>query len=643
MGVLDWLELEEQVGRRWHRWVTRGTESYPHHPQAAVTLESVQPSLAVFFRAVGGDFGVQIAGAAARGSQHRLSWRQKLGLDEERLDQPSLDHTTLFLPERIGLFAEAELNRRLYFWLAAFFTTLDRLPAIDADSPIRRDLAFLRQAHLATEAVLTACPGLVAGHRALCQAVLAIRPQRDLPAQERAVETAVQGLLGEPAAGPHWAFVQDGGDVAAFEATLHYKPFLPVPLWGEATGRTPGTAEHDDEAAEDSEPGAGDEAESAKRRGARRQQDQAERKDSLLLNRFEKILSLAEMVNVNRDVDDDDEENAKKAAADLDEIVVAKSRKKPAVKLRFDLDLAPDEVVGDALSGQHLYPEWDYRRRAYHPAHCQVITAVAEQKGESWAPDDAARRRIRRVRRQFEALRPRQMLMRRQTDGDDLDLEAVVRSRCDLLASGSGSDRVFTQSRKIARDLSVALLMDVSLSTDAWVQNRRVLDVEKEALTTLCHGLKACGDEHAVYAFTSRRRTMVKVTTVKDFEEPFGEAVERRIGALKPGYYTRIGAAIRHVTKLLEARPHRHRLLLLLTDGKPNDVDHYEGRYGIEDTRKAVQEARRAGLAVFGVTVDRKAQDYFPMLFGRGSYAIVGDVGRLSAALPKIYRQLVTR
>jgi nitric oxide reductase NorD protein len=90
----------------------------------------------------------------------------------------------------------------------------------------------------------------------------------------------------------------------------------------------------------------------------------------------------------------------------------------------------------------------------------------------------------------------------------------------------------------------------------------------------------------------------------------------------------------------LKARPNGHRLLLVLTDGKPNDVDHYEGRYGVEDTRRAILEARRDGAVVFGITIDLKAQDYFPALFGRGGYSIVSDATRLPAALPAIYRRL---
>jgi nitric oxide reductase NorD protein len=119
-------------------------------------------------------------------------------------------------------------------------------------------------------------------------------------------------------------------------------------------------------------------------------------------------------------------------------------------------------------------------------------------------------------------------------------------------------------------------------------------------------------------------------------------AIRSRVAALRPGFYTRLGAAIRHTSQILAKRPSRKRLLIILTDGKPNDLDHYEGRFGIEDTRKAIEEARRAGQCVFGITIDDKAQNYFPRIFGPGAFAIVSHPNRLLAALPVLYRHLVS-
>ena len=379
----------------------------------------------------------------------------------------------------------------------------------------------------------------------------------------------------------------------------------------------------------------------AESRARRREADQAERKDSLIFNRFEKILTLIESLNINRAVDDDDPEGARKALQDAEEIGLSSHSRRPSTRLRFDIDLPPPAVETEGLCAELTYPEWDAALGAYRPNHCRVFAGPASLLGEIWEPDATTRRRIQRVRRQFEALRPRHEILRGQLDGTELDLEAVVRARTDLVASGTGSDRVYLAQRRQARDLSVMLLVDVSLSTDSWVNNRRVLDMEKEALLVLAHGLDACGDDHAILTFTSRTRRYVTIQTVKDFEEPLSATVVRRIGALRPGFYTRMGTAVRHCTASLQTRPNRHRMLLLLTDGKPNDVDHYEGRYGISDTRRAVQDARRNGIAVFCVAIDRKGQEYLPLLFGRGGYAVVSDPARLPAALPALYRHLV--
>jgi nitric oxide reductase NorD protein len=640
MSWLEKLELEETIGRVWHRLVGE-KHSWPRHPEAAVALDEVRAQLAVFFRGLGGDGGVAVSSASLRTSTHRLTWKQRVGMDDERMVVASRDEVSLSLPDRLDHFPERERNRDLYFWLAAFFAVLP--PAGPAQSdPLRADLAFLAQASLAARKVVGEFPGLARRYALLSAALRALRPARPVEGIEAQVEALVVEMLGGPAdpANPLRP-VLDGTVPDGLAAPLHYKPFLPCPLWGEALHRD-GEARPDE--GQEGLPGGKKEEQDddqKRRRAERKKQDNADRKDPLILNRFEKILSFADMVNVNRAADDPDEEDAKKAADEMDTITISQHGRKAATKLKFDLDLPPEATDVTRLTGTRLYPEWDHRANAYHKDHCSVQVGMASEEGESWVPDEQARRRIRQVKRQFEALRTKAQLLRAQVDGSELDTEAVVRARSDLVASGQCSDRVYMQRRPMERDLAVAVLVDASLSTDAWIENRRVLDVEKEALAVFSHGLAACDDSFAIYTFTSRKRAWVKVDTVKDFDETLSPVVMRRIGAIKPGYFTRIGAAMRHVTAELEQRPNRHRLLLVITDGKPNDVDHYEGRYGIEDTRKAVAEARAKGMAVFGVTIDKKAQSYFPHLFGRGGYAIVHHLAQLTAALPRIYRHLV--
>ena len=641
INLREWLEPEEAIGKRWHRLVGSAA-SWPRHPQAAVDLAVLKAPLAVFFRGLGGDAGVAIAGATAATSRHRLNVRLRLGLGEERLVQPSRDQSALYLPPRLDVFPDRALNEALYFWLAAYFVHAVRRPPAPAADPLHRDLLFLRQARAATASALAANPGLRSLHTRLCTALRPLRSERRLPTLEAAVEACVQTMLGaDTDGGPLRPILLGTAAIESMTAPRGYRPFLPVPLWGEAidSGLTAATIPAEATTSPDGK--AHQTVDGRVYRAKRRDADQAERRDSLALNRFEKILTLIEQLNINRAVDDDDAEAARRALEDADEISLSTHSRRPATLLRFDIDLPPPAAEAQPLVAELTYPEWDERLRTYHPDHCRVLAGPAAETGDTWQPDHATRRQIARVRRQFEALRPRRGILRAQIDGAELDLEALVRARADLTASGVGSDRVHLAQRRNAHDLAVTLLVDVSLSTDSWIDNHRVLDVEKAALQVLAHGLDACGDDHAILTFTSRARRWVRVEAVKGFAEDLGPAVTRRIGALKPGFYTRMGAAVRHATAVLRTRPNRHRLLLLLTDGKPNDIDHYEGRYGIADTRRAVQEARRAGLAVFCVAIDRKAQDYLPLLFGRGGYAIIGDVGRLPTALPALYRHLV--
>lgn len=639
-----WYEFEEHAGRIWHGWAVR-ERSYPDHPDAAVTLDELRDALAVYFRALGGDHAVGVAAAAEVDSDHRLTLRQRLGLQREPVPQAARRADAIVLPDRLALFPRRSLNRDLYYWLAAWLARAARAP--ERADPLQRDLLAVVRAEAVSAEVAASLPGLRRRHDRLNSALLQARPRRRLPPDEDAVEALIRAALGDDAPLPAralalraWA-LDDRGD--APQAPRGYRPPLPVPTWGVWLADRTGAAPAGDD---EPEPGEAAEDPDGRRRTARRRSlDQADRDDPLLLNPFEKMLSWSEMVNVNRAVEDDEEDSARRAADQLEELALAKHRKNAATRLKMELDVDPAAVEEAALADDGCVPEWNYRKRALMPEYCAIVTGPADERpaseSEAWRPDAATRARIRRVRRQFEALRPRRERLRRQFDGEDLDFDALVRYVADRAAGEHPSGAVWSCVRERARDLAVATLIDVSLSTDAWLEDRRVLDVEKEALLVLAHGIQACGDEHAIHAFSSRRRRRVEVRTVKDFDERVDERVERRIGALRPGEYTRMGAAIRHVARRLEQRPNRHRLLLVLTDGKPNDTDHYEGRYAIEDTRMAVREARRAGLTVFGVTIDAEARAYFPAIFGRAGHAIVDRPEGLARALPMLYRQLI--
>jgi nitric oxide reductase NorD protein len=230
----------------------------------------------------------------------------------------------------------------------------------------------------------------------------------------------------------------------------------------------------------------------------------------------------------------------------------------------------------------------------------------------------------------------------RQSDGPDIDLSAYVTAHADRRAGHALDDRLYEEVRPSRRDMSILLLVDISGSTDSWVADtRRIVDVEKEALLLVCEALDALGDRYAVMAFSGEGPRGVSVVSVKAFAERNGTVVRRRIAALEPDRFTRTGAAIRHATAALAAEATRHRLLLLLSDGKPNDVDVYEGRYGVEDTRQAVAEARLEGLDTFCLTVDREAPVYIARIFGPSGYAVLRHAATLPQVLVDVVRLLL--
>jgi nitric oxide reductase NorD protein len=246
------------------------------------------------------------------------------------------------------------------------------------------------------------------------------------------------------------------------------------------------------------------------------------------------------------------------------------------------------------------------------------------------------------IRQRFAALRPQRTLRRRQTDGDDIDLEACVEGLANLRAGWPMADDLYCSQQRTRRDMAILILIDVSGSTDGWISNnRRVIDVEREALLLVCIALGAMGEPFAVQAFSGNGPAAVSLWDIKRFDEPYSPAVALRIAALEPDRYTRTGAALRHASATLLREGATHRLLLLLSDGKPNDNDVYEGRYGIEDTRQAVTEARLQGISPFCLAVDRQAASYLPAVFGAQHHALLQTPASLPTVLLDWMQRLV--
>ena len=644
---IELWEPEESVGKIWHAFAS-SIHQPAQHASAKVRLDDVRARLAIMFRGLGGTHDVEIRAIPPQTSHHRLSWQRSLGAPQERLPAANFDGEVLRLPEEIDIFDHPDKNLYLYLWLAATAVHANA-PAPETD-PLRADIRYLQAGLAMTRLTLTACPGLRPIYAGMRGEILRDRRDRRLPRSEAAVEDAIRHILGGPQPETEYSrsvaacIHGQAEDLSQFTAPHNYRPHEPVLLWLKLESPRNGTnAGHND----DPHPQQSQTAEPAKdapqRKASRKASDQAARNDSLILHKFESILSWTEFFNLNRRVEDDDEDTAKKAADDLDEISLTSVPQRARTRIKLHLDLAPEEAEMERLAGKTLYPEWDHRRRVYLPDYCRVLTADAQPVSEipDFLRSPQTQRRIRNVKRQFEALRPKRQHLPRQIDGEDLDIEAAVAARIELKTTGEHSDRVYRANRNQERDLAVSIMLDTSRSTESVIAGRQVIDIEREALIALAWGLDTCGDDTAIHTFSSLRRDRVFVHNVKRFDEPMSASIEARVAGLKPGFYTRLGAAIRHSSADLQRQAKQRRLLIVITDGKPNDLDHYEGRHGIEDSHMAVREARRNGQSVFGVTIDNKAQATFARIFGSGGFAVISKPEKLISALPQIYRHLV--
>lgn len=290
-------------------------------------------------------------------------------------------------------------------------------------------------------------------------------------------------------------------------------------------------------------------------------------------------------------------------------------------------------------SGVFRYPEWDHARGRFRLDYCQLRESDVEPVFDDFVQRTRERHAgaLKSIRRSFEALITCSRVERRQRFGDDVDVDALVEARADLALGRELSDQVYLQLRDYERSLAAMFMVDMSGSTKGWVN-----EAEREALVLLCEALAPLKDRHAIYGFSGRTHKRCETYRVKTFDEPYDDTVRARISGIRPKGYTRMGAAIRHLSGILAQQAARTRVLITLSDGKPEDYRSYRGRYGIEDTRHALLEARRAGIHAFCITIDQDAGDYLPHMYGPANYALVNDVARLPVKVADIYRRLTT-
>jgi hypothetical protein len=290
------------------------------------------------------------------------------------------------------------------------------------------------------------------------------------------------------------------------------------------------------------------------------------------------------------------------------------------------------------------YKEWDCNLHDYLSTHVRVLDKSMPEFSDDFYISTLKQHQglVQNIRYAFELLRPEGLIRLRQwVEGDEFDYRALLDFSIDKKAGKIPSDRLYIKHIKQTRDVAVLLLVDLSRSTSNTVYNSKVtiLSVEKEAIVLFCEALQVVGDAFAIAGFSSTGPLGVDYLRIKDFEENLDDRVKQRINAMAPQRNTRMGAAIRHATCQLEKISSKVRLLIILSDGFPNDID-YKHRYAIEDTRKAIFEARSKNIFTHAITVHFAGDPKLDDLYGNVHHNVISDVRELPDKLLRIYGTL---
>lgn len=284
-----------------------------------------------------------------------------------------------------------------------------------------------------------------------------------------------------------------------------------------------------------------------------------------------------------------------------------------------------------------LYDEWDHSRQKYRKEWCRLKELEVVPVQDDFVPRtlDKHRGLLKHLHRTFEALREDDRRVKRQPHGDDIDLDAVIEAFSDTRIGLEASQNLFTRSRKTERNIAVMFMIDMSGSTAGWVN-----EMERESLVLLCESLEILGDRYSIYGFSGFTHERCELYRIKEFDEPYDGAVKARISGIQAQGYTRMGAAVRHLTTRLHQVEARTKLLIALSDGRPDDQDGYRGPYGIEDTRRALIEAKYLGIHPFCITIDDEAMDYLQHMYGPANFTVVDNVDKLPYRVSDIYRRI---
>jgi len=375
------------------------------------------------------------------------------------------------------------------------------------------------------------------------------------------------------------------------------------------------------------------------------QVDKKQQEDFAVNHSFEKVETVDEHNGGWRDFDGDDElDDHQEALQDLNMKYTV--RVDDTAHSVYQAEFVENTTVSESASaddkGYHItYDEWDYAKRAYKPNFCKVYPKTLMKSDAAYYKKTLSDNRstLMGLRKMLTSVNNKYQQVRRQTQGEEFDLDALTDLFVDVKSGHTPSENIYFSKRKKEKDLSILLLLDVSLSSDGYAAGNRVIDVEKQVSILFGEILEEFNIDFAINAFYSKTRNHSSYITLKGFDEDWNKA-KNKVGAIEPNGYTRIGAALRHSGAELDLRDTKNKWVILISDGKPNDYDRYEGKYGVNDVKQALRELNQRNINSYALAIEATAKYYLPQMFGQNHYQILTTPVELLQSLVLLYEKI---
>lgn len=593
-----WLELEESIGKNWDKYLNKKVHKF--HENERVYFADISKSLNIFHHLLGGEKGKDLQVTDKRYVDTSRTLLQKISFLGKEFYLTWQDEDSIYLPASFAYFPTKEQNEMLYYWLIAMST---RVNVTDENLIDQNQTAMLYLTHKYS--------GFKMFYDSASEYLIDKYEQLSFI---KSLETQTNKDLINDYPNPMWIY--------------------PSALTLNKANNT-GDEEQEDPTREEDK----DETDTLEMKKQTNQIDDKHETDGFLAFLPESLMSIFEQVNVDRCEDDSFDEDALYHAEDLDEITIGQKQANLSSRIKMDLELQPDTTVIYPLGKGHYIDEWDYLKSEYLVNYVRILPQVTTNVIPIELPK-RLKKTVRKIQGELDLLELDRIKNDNLPYGDEINIDTWIEYSGHQNKS-MHHQKFYTTFEKKTRDMATLILADISLSTEGGItQEVRIIDVIKDSLMVFSEALEKLQDKFAIYTFSSLQNKKVYFSIIKNFKDKYNDLIRGRIDTIRPEYYTRMGAAIRESAKILDKQQSANKLLLIISDGKPNDEDRYDGRYGIEDTKKAIEEVKQKGITPFCITVDLDAKEYLGYLFGRNGYAVVRDGQKLPKVLTEVYINL---